>query len=134
MDDSTPGEPTPADGEPAPSDEKLKSWYAKHKPKIRVIGGVTLVVGLAVVTYLARQGSASHEVVDIADYEPASDDEATKQPRQSFPAPDRDPFLRRLPPGQHAGEEARARYRERTGSELPDSYTVVRRWMYGTAA
>lgn len=134
MDDSTPGEPTAADGEPEPSDEKSKSWYAKHKPKIRVIGGVTLVVGLAVVTYLARQGSARHEVEDIADYEPASDDEATEQPRQSSPAPDRDPFLRRLPPGQHAGEEAKARYRELTGNELPDGYTVVRRWMYGTAA
>ncbi|AVV45341.1 MULTISPECIES: hypothetical protein [Streptomyces] len=134
MDDSTPGERTPADGEPAPSDEKSKSWYAKHKPKIRVMGGVTLSVSLAVVAYLARQGSTRHEVEDIADYEPASDDEATEQPRQSSPAPDRDPFLRRLPPGQHASEEAKARYRELTGNELPDGYTVVRRWMYGTAA
>lgn len=134
MDDSTPGEPTPADGEPAPSDEKSKSWYAKHKPKIRVIGGVTLVVGLAVVAYLVRQGSERHEVKDIAGYEPASDDEVTEQPRQSSPDPDRDPFLRRLPPGQQASEEAKARYRELTGHELPDGYTVVRRWMYGTAA
>ncbi|MFD4950455.1 hypothetical protein [Streptomyces sp. NPDC058451] len=129
MDDSTPGEPTPADGEPAPSEEKSKSWYAKHKPKIRVIG-VTLVVGLAVVAYLVRQGSVRHEVKDIAGYEPASDDETTEQPRQSSPDPDRDPFLRRLPPGQHASEEAKARYRELTGNELPDGYTVVRRWMY----
>ncbi|MCZ1007676.1 hypothetical protein [Streptomyces lydicus] len=134
MDDSTPGEPAPANGDPAPSVEKTESWYAKHKPKIRVIGDVTLIVGLAVVAYLVRQSPGRYEAEDIGDYEPASDDEATDQPRQSSPNPDSDPFLRKLPADHQASEEAKARYRELTGKELPDGYTVVRRWMYGTAA
>lgn len=134
MDDSAPGEPAPACGEPAPSVEKTESWYAQHKPKIRVIGGMTLVVGLAVVSYLVRQGVGRYKAEDIEDYEPAPDDRTTNQPRQSSPDPDSDPFLRRLPAGHQASEEATARYRELTGKELPDGYTVVRRWMYGTAA
>ncbi|MFD4767546.1 hypothetical protein [Streptomyces niveus] len=134
-DDPAPSEPIPEDCEPAPANEKPRSWYAKHKPKILVIGGAALTVSLAVVSYLAqRQGSERYETEDLGDYEPATDDESTEQPRQSSPDPDRDPFLRRLPAGQHASEEAKARYRELTGDKIPDGYTVVRRWMYGTAA
>ncbi|WP_345457480.1 hypothetical protein [Actinoallomurus oryzae] len=126
MSDDTPSEPTPEDGEPTSFAEKTKNWYEKHKPKIRAVGGVTLVVGLAVVAYLAER----YDAEDIADSEPVSDPETTDEPRRSSLDPDRDPFLRRLPPGQHASEEARARYKELTGNDLPPGYTLVRRWFF----
>lgn len=119
----------PEDGEPTSFTETAKDWYEKHKPKIRAVGGVTLAVGLAVAAHLAGRQDAT----DIADSEPASGREGTEQSRRSLPDPERDPFLRRLPAGQHASEEARARYRELTGKELLDGWTVVRRWLYEAA-
>jgi hypothetical protein len=124
--DDTPSEPTPEDGEPTSFAEKTKNWYEKHKPKIRAVGGVTLVVGLAVVGYLAEK----YDAEDIADSEPVSAPETTDEPRRSSLDPDRDPFLRRLPPGQYASEEARARYKELSGNDLPPGYTLVRRWFF----
>ncbi|MFC7934872.1 hypothetical protein ACFU2J_01355 [Streptomyces sp. NPDC057387] len=124
-------ESTPEDGEPTSFVEKTKSWYGKHKAKIRVAVGVTATVGLAVVAYLAeRQDTERYDAEDIWDSEPVSDREATDEPRQSSLDPDRDPFLRRLPAGQHASEEANARYKERTGYDLPPGYTAVRPWSF----
>ncbi|MGY1584738.1 hypothetical protein [Streptomyces sp. MN13] len=122
---------TPEVGEPTSFGQKTKTWYEKHKPKIRVAFGVTLAVGLAVVAHLhERQDSERYDAEDIEDsHEPDAGSEPT-EPRQSSLDPDRDPFLRRLPPGHRASEAAKERYRELTGNELPAGYTVVRRWMY----
>ncbi|MFD6080578.1 hypothetical protein ACFWG5_33935 [Streptomyces hydrogenans] len=129
MTDSMP----PEDGEPTSFVKKTKSWYGKHKPKIRVALGVTLAVGLAVVTHLHERAEAErYDAEDIGDSESFSDREATDEPRQSFLDPDRDPFLRRLPAVQRASEEANARYRELRGCDLPPGYTCVRPWSFLT--
>jgi hypothetical protein len=128
---ATPSEPTPEDSGPTSFGEKTKNWYERHKPKIRIVGTVTLAVGLIVVTHLVtRRDGERYDAEDIGDGEPDSGREATDKTRQSVLDPDRDPFLRRLPPGQRASEAAKARYRELTGNELPPGYTVVRRWMF----
>ncbi|MFB0631625.1 hypothetical protein [Streptomyces sp. AB3(2024)] len=122
---------TPEDGEPTSFVEKTKNWYGKHKPKIRIVGAVTLAVGLAVVAHLAtRQDAEKYDAKDIADSEPVSSRETADEPRRSSLDPDRDPFLRRLPAGQQASEEVRARYKELTGNDLPPGYTLVRRWFF----
>lgn len=121
----------PEDGEPTSFVEKTKNWYGKHKPKIRVALGVTLAVGLAVVAHLHERADAErYDAEDIGDSESFSDREATDEPRHSFLDPDRDPFLRRLPAGQRASEEANARYRELRGCDLPPGYTCVRPWSF----
>ncbi|MEU5119058.1 hypothetical protein [Streptomyces asoensis] len=117
---------TPEDGEPYFA-EKTKNWYERHKPKIRIVGAVTL----AVVAHLAtRQDGERYDAEDIGDAGPVSGREATDEPRRSSRDPDRDPFLRRLPAGQQASEAAKARYKELTGNDLPPGYTLVRRWFY----
>ncbi|MFI6209980.1 hypothetical protein ACIBAI_26990 [Streptomyces sp. NPDC051041] len=122
---------TPEDGEPTSFVEKTKSWYERHKPKIRIIGAVTLAVGLAVVAHLAtRQDGERYDAEDIEDSNQVSGREAMDEPRRSSLDPDRDPFLRRLPAGQQASEAAKARYKELTGNDLPPGYTLVRRWFY----
>ncbi len=122
---------TPEDGEPTSFVEKTKNWYERHKPKIRIVGAVTLAVGLVVVAHLAtRQDGERYDAEDIGDSEPVSGREATDEPRRSSLDLDRDPFLRRLPAGQQASEAAKARYKELTGNDLPPGYTLVRRWFY----
>ncbi|WEV25443.1 hypothetical protein OYE22_09740 [Streptomyces sp. 71268] len=118
--------PLPEDCEPTSFVEKTKNWYGKHKPKIRIALGVTLTVGLAVVTRLHER----YDAEDIGDSESFSDREATDEPRQAFLDPDRDPFLRRLPAGQRASGEANARYRELRDCDLPPGYTCVRPWSF----
>ncbi|MCX5321763.1 hypothetical protein [Streptomyces sp. NBC_00120] len=116
--------------------ETAKNWYRKHKPKIRVVGGVTLAVGLAVVAHLAERCDAERcdaesydaesydaercDAEDIADSEPVSDRETTGEPRQS-PSP----HLRKLPEGQNASEEKKAQYKEATGDDLAPGTTWV---------
>ncbi|MFI0928680.1 hypothetical protein ACH4TP_32980 [Streptomyces sp. NPDC021012] len=127
MTDSKPSE----DDEPTSFVEKTKKWYGKHKPKIRVALGVTLAVGLTVLTHLHEKADVErYDAEDIGDSGAFSDREATDELRQSFLDPDRDPFLRRLPTGQRASEEANARYRERRGCDLPRGYTCVRPWSF----
>jgi hypothetical protein len=127
VNDSTP----PEEGEPTSFGEKTRNWYERHQPQIRVALGVTLAVSLTVVAHLAeKQGRVRYDAEDIGDSEPVSGREATDEPRQSSLNPDRDPFLRRLPVGQHAREEAKARYKELTGNDLPPGYTLVRRWYF----
>jgi hypothetical protein len=124
-------DPTPEDGKPTSFAEKTKNWYERHKPKVRIVGAVTLAVGLAVVAHLAtRQDGERYDAEDIGDSDLVSGSEATDEPRRSSLDPDRDPFLRRLPAGQQASEAAKARYKELTGNELPPGYTLVRRWFY----
>lgn len=122
---------TPEDDEPSSFGQKTKDWYKKHEPKIRVAFGVTLAVGLVVVAhlYLSKDGE-EYESGDIEDSPEHESGSEPTEPRQSSLDPDRDPFLRRLPPGHRASDAAKARYRELTGNELPPGYTVVRRWMY----
>lgn len=122
---------TPEDGGQTPFVEKAKQWCERHKPKIRIVGAVTLAVGLGVVAHLVtRQDGERYDAEDIGDSDPVSGREATHEPRRSSLAPDRDPFLRRLPAGQRASEAAKARYKELTGNDLPPGYTLVRRWFY----
>lgn len=127
--DSTPVE----DAEPTSFAEKTKNWYERHKPKIGVaLGvGVALAAGLVMVAHLAEKEDAEgYDAEDIEDSEPVSDREATDEPRRSAPDPYRAPFLRRLPAGQQVSEEAKARYREQMGDEVPSGYTPVRRWKF----
>lgn len=122
---------TPEDGEPTSFVERTKNWYERRKPKIHIVGAVTLTLGLAVVAHLAmKQDGERHSVEDIGDSDPVSGRAATDEPRRSSLDPDRDPFLRRLPAGQQASEAAKARYRELTSNDLPPGYTLVRRWFY----
>ncbi len=126
----------PKDGEPTRI-AMAKNWCKKHEPKLRAAGGATLAIGGAILAAVVanRIEGRDAERYEVADWDPLSaPEEAGGQSRQSFLAPDRDPFLRRLPAGQNASGEAKARYRELTGNELPDGYTVVRRWLYETAA
>ncbi|MFE3578148.1 hypothetical protein [Streptomyces vinaceus] len=129
MNDSTP----PKDAEPTSFAEKTKNWYQRHKPKIRVaLGvGVTLAAGLVVVAHLAdKQDGERCDAEDLRDSEPISGSEARDEPRHSSLDHDRDPFLRRLPAGQQASEEAKARYKERKGDDVPPGYTSVRPWRF----
>ncbi|MFF4802304.1 hypothetical protein ACFY1U_28530 [Streptomyces sp. NPDC001351] len=126
---------SPEDGEPTRF-AKAKNWCKKHEPKFRAAGGATLAIGGVILAAViaSRIKGRDAERYEVEDWEPPSAPEEADQSRQSFLDPDRDPFLRTLPHGQHASEEAKARYRELTGNELPDGYTVVRRWLYETAA
>ncbi|MEV5131383.1 hypothetical protein ACN6K8_004240 [[Kitasatospora] papulosa] len=126
MNDSTPGEPASEDGEPTSFAEKTKHLCRKHKGKILAAGGVALVILVVVVRHAMEQSVAE----DAEDQDPSPAPETTDQPRRSSLDPDRDPFLRKLPVGQHASEEAKARYRELTGNEIPPGYTLVRRWLF----
>ncbi|QKW22265.1 hypothetical protein HUT16_27190 [Kitasatospora sp. NA04385] len=134
-DDSTPpGEP-PEDSGSTSFSESARNWYQRHKPKIRIALGVALTVGVGVVAALATQRpegqeGETYEAENIEGLAPVPNHDTTGAFRQSALDPDRDPFLRRLPPGQHASEAAKARYRELTGNELPPGYTVVRRWLF----
>ncbi|MEY9935425.1 hypothetical protein ABH926_010107 [Catenulispora sp. GP43] len=124
-------EPSLGNGEPSSFAEKTMNWYDRHKPKIRVAVGVALVVGLVMAAHRHEwQGGERYDAEDIEGSEPISDPDVTNEPRQSALDPGRDPFLRRLPTGQQAGEAARERYRELTGNDLPPGYTLVSRWFY----
>ncbi|TVL92760.1 hypothetical protein CD790_06245 [Streptomyces sp. SAJ15] len=129
--DSTPCEPALEDSKPTSFTSKAKVLYQKHREKIHAVGGVVVSAALTAAVARLMEG---RDAEDADNQAPSLPPEAASEPRQSSPAPDRDPFLRRLPPGQRASDEARARYRELTGDELPDGYTVVRRWMFGKAA
>ncbi|MFF2117001.1 hypothetical protein ACFVXH_06690 [Kitasatospora sp. NPDC058184] len=118
---------TPEGDEPASFVENAKSLYRKHKPKITAIGGAVCVVALAIIVTSLAEGRDSE---DAEGQEQLSAPEATDQTRWSSSDYDRDPFLRRLPAGQHASEEANARYKELTGNNLPPGYTLVRRWFF----
>lgn len=126
----------PKEGEPTRF-AKTKNWCKKHEPKFRAAGGATLAIGgvLLAAVITNRIEGRDAERYEAENQDPVSaPEEAEGQSRQSFLDPSRDPFLRRLPAGQSAREEAMARHRELTGNELPDGYTVVRRWLYETAA
>lgn len=126
----------PEDGEPTRF-AVAKNWCKKHEPKLRAAGGVTLAIGGVILAAVIanRIEGRDGEGNEVEDWNPISaPEEVEGRSRQSVRAPDRDPFLRRLPAGQNASGEAQARYRELTGNELPDGYTVVRRWLYETAA
>lgn len=128
---ATPEEPTHS--VPTSFSEKTKNWHERHKPRIRVALGVTLAVGLGLVVAAhrhARQGGERYDPEDIGDSEPVSDREITDERRQSALAPDRDPFLRRLPTGQQASEAAKDRHRQLTGNNVPPGYTSVRPWFF----
>ncbi|MER6221558.1 hypothetical protein ABT189_13450 [Streptomyces sp900105755] len=122
----------------SPSHGRLRPLFLgkKHKPKLRAAGGATLAIGGGILAAViaSRIEGRDAERYEVEYWEPPSAPEEADQSRQSFLDPDRDPFLRRLPAGHHAGEETKTRYRELTGNELPDGYTVVRRWLYETAA
>lgn len=126
VNNSTPGKPVSEDGEPTSFAEKTKHLCRKHRGKILAVGGAALVIVIVVVRQAMEQSVAE----GAEDQEPSPAPETTDQSRRSSVDPDRDPFLRRLPVGQHAGEEAKARYRELTGNEVPPGYTLVRRWLF----
>ncbi|MFC8803929.1 hypothetical protein ACFT9J_10795 [Streptomyces anthocyanicus] len=126
MNDSTLGKPASEEGEPTSFAEKTKYLCRKHKGKFLAAGGMALAIVAVVVRHAMEQSVAE----SAEEQEPSPAPETTDQSRRSSLDPDRDPFLRRLPVGQHASEEAKARYRELTGNEIPPGYTLVRRWLF----
>ncbi len=120
---------TPEDDGPASFIENAKSLYRKHRPKVLAVGAAVATVALAAIAASLAEGRDSENAEDQASL---SVPETTDQPRQSSIDDDRDPFLRRLPAGQHASEEAKTRYKESTGNDLPPGYTGVRPWSYLT--
>ncbi|MGW0711253.1 hypothetical protein ACWD4G_35740 [Streptomyces sp. NPDC002643] len=93
LSDSTPGEPTPEDGEPTSFVENAKNLIKKHKGKILAVGGAVGSVALAVVV------ASLAERRDAEDQEPLSAPEITDAPRRSPSAYDVDPHPRKLPDG-----------------------------------
>ncbi|MCW8220081.1 hypothetical protein [Streptomyces griseolus] len=123
MNDSTPSEPTPKNGEPTFFAKTAKNWYTRHRSRILAVGSVALAV---VVAGLAeRRDSEDTEVPEAV-----SPPESLDEPRRSSSAYDVDPFLRRLPEGQNASKEKKARYKEETGNDLPPGHTSVRGWSF----
>ncbi|MFF4345651.1 hypothetical protein ACFY00_37820 [Kitasatospora sp. NPDC001540] len=128
---------TPEDDEPVSFATKTKNWCEKHKPKLYIALGVTVTVGVglfAAARHLAEQDDENHDAEEIAGLEPTPDDEVLNEPRQSYRDPDREPFLRRLPPGQQASEASKAKYRDLYGTDLPDGVVPVDPWRYGKKA
>jgi hypothetical protein len=128
--DATAGVPALEDGEPTSFAEKTRDLYERHKPKIYIAGAALAAVLLVAANRHKRQGGERNDDEDAGDWAPGSDREILDGPRRSAPDPDRDPFLRRLPAGQNASEDARERCKELTGNDLPPGYTLVRRWLF----
>ncbi|WP_307679642.1 hypothetical protein [Streptomyces sp. V4I2] len=106
---------TPENDEPTTFVETSKNLFRKHKPKVLAVGGAVGSVALAVIAASLAGGRGSE---NTEDQESLSAPETSDQSRRSSSDHDRDPFLRRLPAGQHASDEARARYKELTGNDL----------------
>ncbi|WWM26130.1 hypothetical protein QBW33_20330 [Streptomyces sp. B21-104] len=120
MNDSTPSEPTSFA-------DTAKNWYTRHKPKILAVGGALGSVALAVVVAgLAER----RDVGDTEDPEPVSAPGTMDEPRRTPSAYDVAPFLRKLPEGQNASEEKKAKHKEETGDDLPPGHTSVRGWSF----
>jgi hypothetical protein len=126
VNDSTPDEPTPKDGEPTSFAENAKNLIKKHKGKILAVGSALGSVALAVVIAGLAEGRDTEEAED---QEPVPDPETTDERRSSSPY-DVDPHLRNLPEGQNASEEKKAKYKEETGDDLPPGQTWVDGWSF----
>ncbi|MEW1687484.1 hypothetical protein ACIQOF_26975 [Streptomyces sp. NPDC091265] len=100
MNDSMPGGPAPADGEPISFREKAKSWAEKHETTVRVVKAVGATVGAAVAIMVVKQ-VMTQNVTEYADddqaTEYAEDDQATED--------DRDAKDKRRPPVKHSVTE-----------------------------
>ncbi|MFH8237287.1 hypothetical protein [Streptomyces sp. NPDC018321] len=127
VNDSAPhSEPAPEEGEPTSFADKTKNWYERHKPKIRVVGGVTLAVGLAVVRHIAERPGVATQDADrpgaesLVDFEQSAVADTAREPRQT-PTP----HLRNLGAGRKASPGKRAQFKEETGGELPPNTTYV---------
>ncbi|WP_220213868.1 hypothetical protein [Streptomyces shenzhenensis] len=116
MNDSTPSEPMPEDGEPTSFIETAKNWVKKHKILVGVVGAV----GVAIVGVVVKNAMEQDVSEDAEDSEPVSDTETTGEPRQS-PVP----HLRKLAEGWNASEAKRAQYKEKTGDDLAPGTTWV---------
>ncbi|MDQ1019901.1 hypothetical protein [Streptomyces afghaniensis] len=127
MNDPTPGEPSPEDGEPASFAENAKNLIKRRKGKILAVGSALGSVALAVVVASLAEGRVAEEAED---QEPLSAPETTDEPRRSPSGYEVDPHLRKLPEGQNASEEKKAKYKEETGDDLPPGRTWVDGWSF----
>ncbi|MCX4571865.1 hypothetical protein OHB41_01350 [Streptomyces sp. NBC_01571] len=116
MNESTPSEPTPEDGEPTSFAKSAKNLFKKHKAKILAVGTVGLVVA-GVVASLA-------EGQDTEGSEPSPGLEDADRPKRRSPVGHEVvATLVKLAAGQQASEERRAAYKEVTGEDLPADST-----------
>ncbi|MDX2758398.1 hypothetical protein [Streptomyces europaeiscabiei] len=116
VNDSTPSEPTPEDGEPTSFAEAAKNLFRKHKAKIVAVGAV----GLAVVGVVASLAEGQ----DTEDSEPSLGPEDADRPKRTSPVGHEVvATLVKLVAGQQASEERRAAYKEATGEDLPADST-----------
>ncbi|MEV7862841.1 hypothetical protein AB0O86_29445 [Streptomyces hirsutus] len=121
MNDSTPSEPTPEEGEPTSFAEAAKNLFKRHKVKIVAAGAVGLAV-VGVVAGLAEgQGT---EKQDTEGLEPSPSLEDADRPKRNSPiGHEVVATLVKLAAGQQASEERRAAYKEATGKDLPADST-----------
>ena len=129
---AVPEETFSEDGGPNSFAENTKHWYQRNKPKIRVAVTLAVGLGLAVAAQRHERHGEGYARDDTGGSGPVSDRNATAGLHLSAVDLDRNPFLRRLPAGQHASEAAMERHRELTGDDLPSGYTSVRRWLFSS--
>ncbi|MFF3466991.1 hypothetical protein [Streptomyces sp. NPDC002619] len=119
MNDSTPSEPTPEDGEPTSFAENAKNLFNKHKWKILAVGGAVVALAVVAARFAERQNTE-----DIEDSEPSLGlEDADRQKRTPPVGHAVVATLVKLAPGQQASEERRAAYKEAAGEDLPAGST-----------
>ncbi|GAA1079481.1 hypothetical protein GCM10009663_22250 [Kitasatospora arboriphila] len=133
VNDSTPSEPTPEEGERTSRAENAKNLIKKHKGKFLAVGGAIATVAAAVVVAGLVGGSGTGETEDagdtdgtedLRDSESAADlGDADRPKRKSPVGHDVVAALVKLADGWQASEERRAAYKEATGEDLPADST-----------
>ncbi|WP_431994892.1 hypothetical protein [Streptomyces griseoflavus] len=122
MNDSTPSDPTPEDGEPTSLAEAAKNLFKKHKTKIAAVGAVGLAV-VGVVASLAEGQDTKRQDTD-EDSEQSPSPEGADRPKRTSPVGHEVvATLVKLAASQQASEERRAAYKEATGEDLPADST-----------
>lgn len=129
VNDSTPSESAPEDGEPASFAENAKNLFKKHKGRILAVGGAVGSVALAVLVARLAEGQGTE---DTEDSEPSPGLEDADRPKRTSPVGHEVvATLVKLVAGQQASEECRAAYKEATGEDLPAGSTYRSRHRRG---
>ncbi|WKX11835.1 hypothetical protein [Streptomyces sp. NL15-2K] len=124
MNDSTPSEPTPEDGEPTSFAEAAKNLFKKHKAKIVAVGALGLAVVGVVASLPEGRDTERKDTEDTEDSEPSPGLEDADRPKRTSPAGHEVvATLVKLAAGQQASEERRAAYKQATGEDLPADST-----------
>lgn len=124
VNDSTPSEPTPEDGEPASFAEAAKNLFRKHMAKVIAVSAVGLAVVGVVASLAEGQDAERQDTEDTKDSGPSLGLEDADRPKRTSPVGHEVvATLVKLATGQQASEERRAAYRKETGADLPADST-----------